>query len=142
MCYIKYWNIKGKEPNLKIAYSLYLYFLGLSYRSTANALDRLIHRSHVLIQKWIQRYKLQKVSSKRKRIKAFIIDETPLRIGFKLHVDWVAIDSKAEEILGISISHERNMLIAERLISSLINNDGCILFPQLEVHGIHKHADY
>jgi hypothetical protein len=37
-----------------IAYSLYLfYFLGLSYRNTAKALQRFVKRSHVSIWKWV-----------------------------------------------------------------------------------------
>ncbi|MGN6624529.1 MAG: hypothetical protein ACTHKK_10340 [Candidatus Nitrosocosmicus sp.] len=56
-----------------IAYSLYLYFLGLPYRNTAKALRIFVDRSHVSIWKWVQRYKAQKVSSKRKKIKEFII---------------------------------------------------------------------
>jgi transposase-like protein len=53
-------------------YSLYLYFLGLSYRSTAKALDRFVERSHVSIWKWMQKCK-PKISTKRKKIKEFII---------------------------------------------------------------------
>ena len=37
---------------------------------------------------------------------------------------WVAIESESKEILGISVSKERNMFIAERFISSLIKRYG------------------
>ena len=65
-----------------IAYGLYLYFLGLSYRNTAKALQRFVHsRSHVSIWKWIKKYKPKKVSSKRKKSNEFIIDETQIKVG-------------------------------------------------------------
>ena len=37
---------------------------------------------------------------------------------------WVAIESESQEILGISVSKERNMFIAERFISSSIKEYG------------------
>jgi transposase-like protein len=37
---------------------------------------------------------------------------------------WIAIESESKEILGISVSNEGNMLIAERFISSLIKGYG------------------
>ena len=108
-----------------IAYSLYLYFLGLSYRNTAKALHRFIHRSHVSIWKWMQKYKPEKVSSKRKKIDQFIIDETLLKIGSKfVWLWWVAIEPKHRQIIKADISFERTMLVAERFISSLINRYG------------------
>ena len=107
-----------------IAYSLYLYFLGLSYRNTAKALHRFIHRSHISIWKWMQKYKPEKVSSKRKKINQFIIDETLLKIGSKFVWLWVAIEPKHRQILKVDISFERTMLVAERFISSLINRYG------------------
>ena len=107
-----------------IAYSLYLYFLGLSYRNTAKALQRFIHRSHVSIWKWMQKYKPEKISSKRKKINQFIIDETLLKIGSKFVWLWVAIEPIHRQILKADISFDRTMLVAERFISSLINRYG------------------
>ena len=37
---------------------------------------------------------------------------------------WIAIESESKEILGISVSKEGNMFIAERFISSLIKGYG------------------
>ena len=107
-----------------IAFSLYLYFLGLSYRNTARALQRFVHRSHVSIWKWIQKYKPQKISSKRKKINEFIIDETQLKVGSRYIWLWVAIEPKHKQILQVDISFERTMLVAERFIASLINTYG------------------
>ena len=47
---------KRTEPE-DIAYSLYLYFLGLSLRNTSKAVSRFVKRNHTAIGDWIQRYK-------------------------------------------------------------------------------------
>jgi putative transposase len=72
----------------------------------------------------MQKYKPEKVSSKRKKINQFIIDETLLKIGSKFVWLWVAIEPKHRQILKADISFERTMLVAERFISSLINRYG------------------
>ena len=117
---------RNRTPSSEcIGYGLYLYFLGLSYRNTSKALSRFAKRSHVAIWKWIQRYRPKKITTrKKKRISEFIIDETPLKVGSSHMWIWVAIEPKAKEILGISMSNEGNMLIAERFILSLINKCG------------------
>ncbi len=62
-------------------YSLYLYFLGLSLRSTSKALVifRDEKRSHVAVWNWIQRFGSLQIY-KRKRVSAFIIDETIFKL--------------------------------------------------------------
>jgi putative transposase len=107
-----------------IAYSLYLYFLGLSYRNTAKALQRFVYRSHVSIWKWIQKYRPKIVSNKSKKIHEFIIDETQIKVGSRYVWLWVAIEPTNRQILQIDISFERSMLVAERFIASLIDEFG------------------
>ena len=51
---------------------------------------------------------------RKKKIKGFIIDETLIKIGSELIWLWVAIGFHSKEILGINISKERNMLLAEQ----------------------------
>ena len=63
-------------------YSLYLYFLGLSLRNTSKALvifrdDN--KRSYVPVWNWIQRFAEYPIY-KRKRVSAFIIDETVIQM--------------------------------------------------------------
>jgi putative transposase len=89
---LKYQRQRTKPKD--IAYSLYLYFLGLSYRSTAKALDRFVERSHVSIWKWIQKYQPKRILTKRKKIDEFIMDETLIKIGSKYVWLWIAIESK------------------------------------------------
>ena len=73
----------------------------------------------------MQKYKPQQISTKRKKIAEFIIDETQLKIGSHYIWIWVAIEPIHRKILQIDISFERTMLIvAERFIASLINTYG------------------
>ena len=115
---------RNRTPSKYIGYGLYLYFLGLSYRNTSKALTQFVKRSHVAVWKWIQRYKPKKIARKRKRISEFIIDETLIKIGPTYMWIWVAIEPENKQILAVTISKERTMLIAERFIVSLINRYG------------------
>ena len=67
-----------------ILYALYLYFLGLSFRSTSKAIQPFGEegrRSHVAIWKWVQRFNPERLYH-RKRVSAFLIDETMLQIDW------------------------------------------------------------
>ena len=80
------------------------------------------------IWNWIQqKYKPKKIfERKKKKIEEFIIDETLIKIGSEL-IDMalgLLLDLRVKEILGINISKERNMLLAERFISSLVGIHG------------------
>ena len=109
-----------------IAYGLYLYFLGLSYRNAAKALNRFVERSHVSIWKWVQHYKPQRVSY---IIEANFLTLSLMKRKLKLAITTFGFglqsnQSDGKTILGNYISSERNMLIAERFLNSLINKYG------------------
>ena len=106
-------------------YSLYLYFLGLSLRNTSKALVifRDEKRSHVSVWNWIQRFGSCQIY-KRKRVTAFIIDETIIQIGSQHFWLWICIEPINSSVLGIYISEERNMLVAEKFIRSLVTKYG------------------
>jgi putative transposase len=74
--------------------------------------------------KWIQKYRLKKISSTKTNFSEFIIDETQVKAGSELIWLWVSIEPKHRQILHIDISFERTMLIAERFIASLIDKYG------------------
>jgi putative transposase len=111
-----------------------------------------IKRNHVTIWNWIQKYHPIKISSKSKRISEYIVDETLLKVGSEYVWLWVAIEPENRNILTLSISKERNMLIAERFISDLakvhgkhpVSTDGGTWYPQacrylkLRYHHIHS----
>ena len=54
-----------------------------------------------------------RLSQKRKKVSEFIIDETLLKVRNEFVWLWIAIDSIDKIILGIHISFERTMLVAE-----------------------------
>ena len=138
---------------MDIAYSLYLYFLGLSLRNTSKAVSRFVKRSHTAIRDWIQKYKPEMLSSRKIRITEFIIDETIIKVGSEYIWLWIAIENDNREILQISISKERNMFVAERFILNLVkrygehpvSTDGGTWYPQacrfLRLHH-HIHSPY
>ncbi len=101
-----------------------MYFSGLSLRRASERLSCFVRRNHVSIWNWIQKYHPQKMSSKSKWILEFIIDETLIKVGLQYIWLWVSIDAKSKEILALSVSKERNMLIAERFIKGLIKTHG------------------
>jgi putative transposase len=119
-------STRNRTSSSYIGRALYLYFLGLSTRNVARAMFcfRKVKRSHVAIWKWIQKYHPKKISSKRKKIEEYIVDETLIKVGSELVWLWVAIEPKNRQILALSISKERNMFVAERFISDVIKNHG------------------
>ncbi len=106
-------------------YSLYLYFLGLSLRNTSKALVifRDKKRSYASVWNWIQRFGSYNIY-KRKRISAFIIDETLIQIGNKHFWLWICIEPVHKSVLGIHISQARNMLILSSFLKSLLEKYG------------------
>ena len=80
-------------------------------------------RSHVSVWNWIQRFGSCHIY-KRKRVSAFIIDETIIQIGN--HHWWlrICIEPIDKSVLGIYISEERSMFVAENFIGSLVDKYG------------------
>ena len=129
---------RNRTPSKYVSYGLYLYFLGLSLRKSSERLSQMYKRNHVTIWNWIQKYHPRKISTKRKRISEFIVDETLLKVGSEYIWLWVAIEPQNRQILALNISKERNMLIAERFIADLVrihgrhpvSTDGGTWYPQ------------
>ena len=67
---------------------------------------------------WIQRFGSCQIY-KRKRVSAFIIEETVIQVGNQHFWLWICIEPIDKSLLGIYISEERNMLVAEKFIRSL-----------------------
>ena len=117
--------VRTRTSTIIVMYSLYLYFLGLSLRNTSKALEpfRDNQRSYVSIWKWIQRFGSSHIY-RRKRVSAFIIDETMIQIGNENCWLWICIEPIQKSVLGIHISKERNMFVAENFIRSLVEKYG------------------
>ena len=105
---------------------MHLYSSGLSLKKTSERLLPFIKRNHVTVWNWIQKYKpTKKILQKKKKIQEFIIiDETLIKVGNQFAWLWIAIDSINKFILGIHISFERTILVAERFLNSLIKDYG------------------
>jgi putative transposase len=116
---------KRTEPK-DIIYSLHLYFLGLSLRNTSKAISRFVTRSHTAIRDLIQKYKpAERLFHTKTKTSEFIIDEIQIKVGSEIIWLWVAIESKTKNILAISISKERNMIVvAERFLFNVIKEYG------------------
>lgn len=145
---------RSRTSSKYVYYALQLYASGLSLRKTSERLSNvLIRRNHVSIWNWIQRYKPQRILQIRRTISEFIIDETLIKVGSDYVWLWVAIEPRYKTILGIRISIERSMLVAEQFIQSLIrkygkhniSTDGGSWYPQacrfLNVEH-HKHSSF
>jgi transposase-like protein len=103
---------RNKSHHFIVMYSLYLYFLGLDLRNTSKALTifRDGKRSYVSVWNWIQRFGSCQIF-KRKRVTAFIIDETVIQIGNQHFWLWICIEPINKPVLGIYIS-ERNRIVS------------------------------
>ena len=64
------------------------------------------------------------ISTKEERVSAFIIDETVIQVGSQHFWLWFCIEPIHSSVLGIYISEERNMLVAEKFIRSLVDKYG------------------
>jgi putative transposase len=118
--------VRNRTSTIVVMYSLYLYFLGLSLRNTSKALEPFKDqkRSYIAVWDWIQRFGSSHIYNKHRRISAFIIDETIIQIGSQHSWLWICIEPVHKSVLGIYISEERNMFVAENFIRSLVDKYG------------------
>ena len=58
------------------------------------------------------------------RVTAFIIDETVIQIGSQHFWLWICIESIRSSVLGIYIPEERNILVAEKFVRTLVKKYG------------------
>jgi putative transposase len=64
---------------------LYFYFSGLSLRKVSERLSScFIKRNHISIWNWIQNYNPHMVSSKKRKVLEYVIDETIIKVGSEL----------------------------------------------------------
>lgn len=112
---------RNRTSSKYIFYALHLYFSGLSLRKASQCLSQFVKRNHVSIWNWIQKYNPEKMFHRKRRIDEFIVDETLIKVGNEFAWLWIATaEPKDKTILGIHISYERSMLIAEHFIHSLV----------------------
>ena len=69
----------------------------------------------------------KEASSKKKNISEYSCiqkDETAIKAGSEYIWLWIAVEPKDKEIIAISISKERNMFVAERFLSNVVEKYG------------------
>jgi putative transposase len=129
---------RNRTSSKYIYYALHLYFSGLSLRRTSEHLFPFIKRNHVSIWNWIQRFKPKKILQNKRKVSEFIIDETLLKVGNHYAWLWIAIEPIDKLILGIRISFERSILVAERFLQELVRRYGKHpVSTDMVGHGIH-----
>jgi putative transposase len=134
---------RRRTPSKYIYYALQLYISGLSLRKTSQRLSQFVKRNHISIWNWIQWYQPKKILQIKRKVSEFIIDETLLKVGENyvwiiLNAVWIAIEPIDKIVLGIRISIERSILVAEQVIQKLaieygkhpVYTDGCTWYPQ------------
>jgi len=114
---------RERTPSQAVLYGLYLYFLGLSFRGVSCALDPFVRRSHMAVWKWVQRYEPRRIFDVR-RVQAFLVDETYVKIGSSEAWVWVAVEPVHRYILGVYLSRHQNILVAEIFLKSLVKKYG------------------
>jgi putative transposase len=87
-------------------------------------------RSHVAVWNWVQRFNPKIIYSRKRRVTAFVVDETMIQIGGRRRRRrrneawwlWIAIETVRSTVLvGVYfLSRHRNMLVAESFLRSLI----------------------
>jgi len=88
-------------------------------------LSQFVKRNHISIWNWIEWYKPKKILQKKRRVSEFIIDETLLKVGeLCLALGCNQLPTDTIIVLSISISIERNMLVAEQFIQRLATEYG------------------
>ena len=118
------YQLRNRTKAEDIVYSLHLYFSGLSLRNTSKALSKFVHKSHTAIRDWIQKYKPKRLFYRETKIAEYIIDETQIKVGSEYIWLWVAIEPETKNIIAINISKERNLFVAERFLSKVMDEHG------------------
>jgi len=62
-------------------------------------------RNYVSIWNWIQKYKLLKLQDRKRKILAYIVDETLIKIGSEYIWIYVPIETENRQILALTISN-------------------------------------
>jgi len=81
-----------------------IYISGLSLRRVSERLSCFIRRNHVSIWNWVQKYHPKKISSSKRKILEFIVDETIIKVGSEYIWLWITIEPKNKEILAVFLA--------------------------------------
>lgn len=113
--HVLHWHVRTRKNTHRtdIVLTVFLYFLGLSFRSTAKAIEPFVDRTHVAIWYWVQEFCPKRVYPC-KRVAAYLIDKTRVQIGTSEAWVWVATEPAHRTILGVYISRHRETLQSQK----------------------------
>jgi transposase-like protein len=66
-----------------------------------------------------------------KRVQAFLVDETYVKVGSSGAWVWIAVEPVHRYILGVYLSRRQNILVAELFLKSLVKK-------KYGEHGLHR----
>ena len=122
-------------------YSLYLYFLGLSLRNTSKALVIFKTKKEVMFLYGIGFKDLLVLSDlQKKRVSAFIIDETIIQIGNQHFWLWICIEPIHSLCLEYTYQKRETCLLLKNSLVLYIENMDYILYILMVEHGMMKHV--
>jgi len=133
---------RSRTPLEYIGYGLYLDFSGLSLRRTSQRLSCFIKRNHVSVWNWIQKYKPQRRSSRRRKISEYIVDETLIKVGSEYVWLWVAIEPNNRQVLALSGPRKETCLLQNIFSQTLLETMESIQSQQKVAHGTQWLVDY
>ena len=133
------------HPLLQLC-TLFVFVLSccLSLRNTSKALSifKDEKRSYVSVWNWIQRFGSYHIY-KRRRVSAFVIDETVIQVGDHNFWLWICIEPVHKSVLGIYISQKKETSLQLKIsLDHQLNNMVDIQFTLMMVLGILKHASF
>jgi transposase-like protein len=103
---------RERTPLLVMAYGVYLY-CSRRLRLASRCLDPIIHRSHISIWNWVQRFAplAKKFRTDRRRVREIIIDETLFRFRGMEYRLWIAYEPHIDGRLMLHLSVERAIMV-------------------------------
>ena len=117
---------RSRTSSKYIYYALQLYFSGLSLRKTSERLSTTFIRRKTmfLFGTGFNDINQRGYFKRNPKYPNSVIDETLIKAGNEYVWLWIAVEPTDKIILGIRISIERTILVAEQFIQSLVRRYG------------------
>jgi putative transposase len=120
---------RERTPIEIVFFSVYLVFLGLSFRGASKAIKPFVDRSHKSVWKWYQELGSNKgfqnaFRLKKERVKLFLMDETCVKIFGKEAYLFVLYEPFANRILGLHFAWNANSITVEIFLKDMIKKYG------------------
>ena len=120
---------RDRTPISIVFYSVYLVFLGLSFRGASDAIKPFIKRSHKSVWEWWQELGRHQGFQNmfrlhHERAKLFLMDETCVKIFGKQAYLFVLYEPFVDRILGLHFAWNANSIAVELFMKDMIKKYG------------------